>query len=404
MELLEEVGMAISEPPPDNFNTNPKILRQLKNKRKMIESGDAIDWATAEALAFGALMVEGSRVRLSGQDSGRGTFSHRHCVIIDQKSEERYFPLGNIREDQASFEVLDSPLSELGVLGFEYGYSLSDPHTLVLWEAQFGDFANGAQMIIDQFISSGESKWLRMSSVVMLLPHGHEGQGPEHSSARLERFLQLSAEDNMQVVNLTTPANYFHALRRQMKRNFRKPLIVMAPKSLLRHKLVVSKLGEMGPETKFMRVFPEKDILDLDKNVRRVILCSGKVYYDLLRQRRERGVKDVAIVRIEQLYPWPRRLATQQLQRYHNAEVVWCQEEPANMGAWLFVLPRLNYIIEQLGHKCGKPVYAGRQASASPASGSAKVHQREQEELVDQALSAALDDIRQPFLPPIGKT
>ncbi|OHC75170.1 MAG: 2-oxoglutarate dehydrogenase E1 component [Rhodospirillales bacterium RIFCSPLOWO2_12_FULL_58_28] len=402
MELLKEVGMAISRPP-ENFNANPKILRQLENKRKMIESGDAIDWATAEALAFGTLMVEGTRVRLSGQDSGRGTFSQRHCVLVDQVNEERYFPLSNIREGQASFEVMDSPLSEAGVLGFEYGYSLSDPNTLVLWEAQFGDFANGAQMIIDQFIASGETKWLRMSSLVLLLPHGHEGQGPEHSSARMERYLQLCAEDNIQVVNITTPANYFHALRRQQRRNYRKPLVVMAPKSLLRHKLVVSKMGEMGPGTKFMRVLPEKDRLE-DRSVRRVVLCSGKVYYDLLQERRDRGVSDVAIVRVEQLYPWPRRLVTQQLTRYHNAEVVWCQEEPANMGAWSFVQPRLNFILESLGGKIRKPVYAGRIASASPATGSAKAHAMEQTGLIEQALATNLDLIPQPFMPVCKKT
>ena len=399
MELLEEVGMAISRPP-ENFETNAKILRQLKNKRKMIETATAIDWATAEALAFGALLAEGSPVRLSGQDSGRGTFSHRHCVLVDQNNEELYIPLSNIRDGQASFEVIDSPLSEVGVLGFEYGYSLSDPHTLVLWEAQFGDFANGAQVIIDQFIASGESKWLRMCSVVMLLPHGYEGQGPEHSSARLERYLQLCAEDNLQVVNITTPANYFHVLRRQVRRNYRKPLIVMAPKSLLRHKLVTSKLGEMGPRTKFLRVIPEKDHLVPDKQMRRVVLCSGKVFYDLLEERRKRGLDDVAIVRVEQLYPWPRRLVSQQLTRYPKAEVVWCQEEPANMGAWMFVQPRLDYLLRQSEDKAARLIYVGRKASASPAVGSAKVHQNEQATLVEQALAADLNSITQPFLPP----
>ncbi|HEC14671.1 MAG TPA: 2-oxoglutarate dehydrogenase E1 component, partial [Rhodospirillales bacterium] len=399
MELLKEVGMAISEPP-ENFNTNRKILRQLKAKRKMIETGDGIDWATAEALAFGTLVVEGTGVRLSGQDSGRGTFSHRHSVLVDQDNEALYVPLSEIRPGkQAQFEVMDSPLSEAGVLGFEYGFSLADPNTLVLWEAQFGDFANGAQVIIDQFISSGESKWLRLCGVVMLLPHGMEGQGPEHSSARLERYLQLCAEDNMQVVNITSPANYFHALRRQMRRNFRKPLIVMAPKSLLRHKMVISHLGEMGPDTHFRRVIKETDQLVLDKKVRRVVLCSGKVYYDLLTARREWEIKDVAIVRIEQLYPWPRRTVRQQLARYPNAEVIWCQEEVANMGAWTFVFPRLEYILEQLEKKAERPVYVGRKAAASPATGMASIHQSEQAKLVEDALKQDIEKLPQPFRP-----
>jgi len=397
MELLEEVGMAISKVP-DNFELNKKLVRQLEAKRKMIETGSGIDWATAEALAFGTLLAEGTGVRLSGQDSQRGTFSHRHCVMIDQNTEEKYTPLNCIRPDQASFEVMDSPLSEAGVLGFEYGFSLADPHTLVLWEAQFGDFANGAQVIIDQFIASGETKWLRMSGVVMLLPHGFEGQGPEHSSARPERYLQLCAEDNMQIVNMTTPANYFHALRRQMQRNFRKPLIVMAPKSLLRHKLVVSNLGEMGPDTHFRRVLPESDRLVLDKDVRRVILCSGKVYYDLLQARRDAGIDDVALVRLEQLYPWPRKSVFQQLNRYPNAEVVWCQEEPANMGAWFFVYPRLQTMFDKLEGKNQRPVYVGRKAAASPATGFAKVHQLEQTNLVNHALTSPLEDLRQPFV------
>ncbi len=401
MELLKEVGASISEPP-ENFNTNRKIIRQLKAKRKMIETGDGIDWAMGEALAFGTLVVEGTGVRLSGQDSGRGTFSHRHCVLVDQDNETPYVPLSEIRPGkQAPFEVIDSPLSEAGVLGFEYGFSLADPNTLVLWEAQFGDFANGAQVIIDQFISSGESKWLRLCGVVMLLPHGMEGQGPEHSSARLERYLQLCAEDNMQVVNITSPSNYFHALRRQVRRNFRKPLIIMSPKSLLRHKMVVSHLGEMGPDTHFRRVIKETDQLVLDKKVRRVVLCSGKVYYDLLAARREWGIKDVAIVRVEQLYPWPRRTVRQQLARYPNADVIWCQEEAANMGAWTFVFPRLEYIIEQLGEKAERPVYVGRKAAASPATGMASVHRKEQAKLVEDALKQDIEKLPQPFRPSV---
>ena len=396
MELLNEVGLSISSVP-DDFELNKKIVRQLNAKRTMIESGKGIDWATAEALAFGTLLVEGTGVRLSGQDSGRGTFSHRHCVLIDQRNENRYFPLSEIRKNQAQFEVMDSPLSEAGVLGFEYGYSLADPHTLVLWEAQFGDFANGAQVIIDQFIASGESKWLRMSAVCMLLPHGFEGQGPEHSSARLERYLQLCAEDNMQVVNITTPANYFHALRRQMRRNFRKPLIVMSPKSLLRHKLVISNLGEMGPDTRFRRVLPESDNLTLDKNIRRVIVCSGKIYYDLLQARRDSKIDDVAIIRVEQLYPWPRTSLYQQLNRYPNAEVIWTQEEPANMGSWFFVYPRLLSMFDKLDGVNKRPVFVGRKAAASPATGYAKVHKLEQDEIVERSLNVAIDELPQPF-------
>ena len=397
IELLNEVGLAISSVPED-FELNKKIVRQLNAKRAMIENGKGIDWATAEALAFGTLLIEGTGVRLSGQDCGRGTFSHRHCVLVDQRNENRYFPLSEIRDGQAQFEVMDSPLSEAGVLGFEYGYSLADPHTLVLWEAQFGDFANGAQVIIDQFIASGESKWLRMSAVCMLLPHGFEGQGPEHSSARPERYLQLCAEDNMQVVNITTPANYFHALRRQMRRNFRKPLIVMSPKSLLRHKLVVSSMGEMGPDTHFRRVITEIDNLALDKNVRRIVICSGKIYYDLLQARRDAKIDDVAIVRVEQLYPWPGTSLYKQLNRYSNAEVVWTQEEPANMGSWFFVYPRLLSMFDKLDGVNKRPVFIGRNAAASPATGFAKVHKQEQDEIIERSLNVAIDDLPQPFM------
>ena len=398
MELLKKVGESISRVP-DKIIAHSKIVRQLKAKQKMLETGTKIDWALAEALAFGTLLVEGTRVRLSGQDAGRGTFSHRHCVLHDQESDKKYFPLSEIDPvKQAKFEVMDSPLSEAAVLGFEYGYSLNDPHSLVLWEAQFGDFANTAQSMIDQFICSGESKWLRMCGLVMLLPHGMEGQGPEHSSARLERFLQLSAEDNWQVVNITTPANYFHAIRRQIKRNYRKPMVVMSPKSLLRHKSVTSSLAAMGPDTQFRRVLGESERLCLDKDVRRVILCSGKVYYDLAEARSEAGINDVAIVRVEQLYPWPRTTIFQQLQRYPNAEVVWCQEEAANNGAWTFVYPRLDSMIEALERKTvTRPIYVGRKASASPATGIPGNHVEEQKLLVEQALSGKAEDIRQPF-------
>ncbi len=395
-EVLTEVGQAISRAP-ENFNVNRKILRQLEAKRKMIETGEGIDWATGEALAFGTLVAEGTAVRLSGQDCGRGTFSQRHSVLVDQESEERYVPLNNIRDGQAHYEVIDSLLSEEGVLGYEYGYSLTEPNGLTLWEGQFGDFANGAQVIIDQFISSGENKWMRMSGLVMLLPHGYEGQGPEHSSARWERYLQLSAEDNWAVCNLTTPANYFHALRRQVRRNFRKPLVIMTPKSLLRHKLVVSKLEEFGPGSRFHRVLPEIDTLKADDQIRRVVLCSGKVYYDLYEERAKRGLDDVAIVRVEQLYPWPKETLMKQIGRYSNAEVVWCQEEPANMGPWTFVDRRIEFILEELEHKFRKPYYVGRKASASPATGVHKNHVYEQALLVEQALSGALFTLPQPF-------
>ncbi len=396
IDLLKEVGTAITTVP-DSFAVHRKLVRQLKSKRAAIESGEAIDWGTAEALAFGSLLCEGTSVRLSGQDSGRGTFSHRHSVLVHQEDESRYIPLNNIRPDQAEYEVIDSPLSEAAVLGFEYGYTLSDPDSLVLWEAQFGDFANGAQMIIDQFVSSSESKWLRMSGLVMLLPHGYEGQGPEHSSARLERYLQLCAQENIQVVNITTPANYFHALRRQMRSNFRKPLIVMAPKSLLRHKLCVSSLAEMGPDTHFKRVIGETEKLADAEKVKRVVLCSGKVYYDLLQEREQRKIDDVAIIRVEQFYPWPRDLLIERIGLYKNADLIWCQEEPANMGGWLFVLPRLQYILDMISCNNKRPVYVGRAASASPATGYMSTHTKEQQMLLEQALTWDISDLLQPF-------
>jgi 2-oxoglutarate dehydrogenase E1 component len=385
-DLLREVGYAISEPP-QNFAVNSKIVRQLKAKRRMIETGEGVDWATGEALAFGALLCESTPVRLSGEDVGRGTFSQRHAVLIDQNNEDRYVPLNNIRYGQAPFEVVDSPLSEFGVLGYEYGYSQAEPHALVLWEAQFGDFANGAQVIIDQFIASGESKWLRMSGLVMLLPHGFEGQGPEHSSARLERYLQMSGDDNWQICNITTPANYFHALRRQMRRNFRKPLVLMTPKSLLRHKLAVSKLDEFGPGTSFHRVLFDDAVLCDDKDVRRVVLCSGKVYYDLYEQRAERGATDVFFLRLEQLYPFPRKALLQELSRFPQAEIVWCQEEPRNMGAWTFVDRRIEEVLTEIGASHTRPRYVGRKESASPATGSLRRHNKEQAALVDEALT-----------------
>jgi len=397
LDALRKVGEALCKLP-EGFNVNRKIERQLKNKAQSLESGEGIDWATGEALAFGTLLMEGHRVRLSGQDVGRGTFSHRHAVLTDQTTESRYIPLNHIQDGQAEFDVHDSPLSEFSVLGFEYGYTLADPNALVLWEAQFGDFANGAQVIFDQFISAGESKWLRMSGLTVLLPHGYEGQGPEHSSARPERYLQLCAEDNMQVCNITTPANYFHALRRQVKRNFRKPLIIMTPKSLLRHKLAISTLDEFGPGTHFRRVIQEPATnLKPDDKIRRVVLCTGKVYYDLVQAREEKGIDDVAIVRVEQLYPWPKDRVKSEVERYTNADVVWCQEEPANMGYWMFVLPRLQVMMDEIGKPHQHVIYVGRKAAASPATGIFKNHVAEQTKLVEQALEWAGDDIPQPF-------
>ena len=386
-ETLRQVGAALSHVP-DGFAVNPKIARQLDAKRAMIATGEGIDWATGEALAFGTLLAEGNRVRLSGEDCQRGTFSQRHAVLIDQANQNEYTPLNNISPDQKRIEIFNSLLSEAGVLGFEYGYTLADPRTLVLWEGQFGDFANGAQVIIDQFLASGESKWLRMSGLTLLLPHGYEGQGPEHSSARPERYLQLCAERNMIVCNLTTPANYFHALRRQMHRNFRKPLVIFTPKSLLRHKLAVSALHEMAAGSTFRFVIPEIDAIAPAEEVRRVVLCTGKVYYDLLAQRRERGVNDVALIRLEQLYPFPERNLGRALAPYANAtSVVWCQEEPENMGAWNFVDRRIEKVLRGLeGHKARRPVYVGRAEAASPATGLARTHAAEQSALVGNAL------------------
>jgi 2-oxoglutarate dehydrogenase E1 component len=385
IEQLRQVGKALTHVP-EGFVLNPKIARQLKAKEQMLATGQGIDWATGEALAFGTILLDEVPVRLSGQDSGRGTFSQRHAVLYDQDTEARHIPLTSVGPGQAKFEVHDSPLSEAAVLGFEYGYTLAEPHALVLWEAQFGDFANGAQVIIDQFIASGESKWLRMSGLVMLLPHGYEGQGPEHSSARLERYLQLSAEDNWQVVSCTTPANYFHALRRQVGRNFRKPLIVMTPKSLLRHKMAVSKLEDFGPGSSFHRVLPEAEALVPGDRIRRVVLCSGKVYYDLLADRQARQITDVAILRLEQLYPFPDEPLAAELAKYPNAEILWCQEEPANMGAWFFVDRRIEAVLAGIGQNARRPRYVGRHEMAATATGLLRRHNQEQAELIEQAL------------------
>ena len=384
--VVRQVGTALTAVP-DSFNLNRKIARQLKAKAKMFETGEAIDWATAEALAFGTLLLEGHPVRLSGQDCNRGTFSQRHAALIDQASEDRYVPLNHIADGQAAIEIVDSPLSEMAVLGFEYGFSLAEPRALVLWEAQFGDFANGAQVIIDQFITSGESKWLRMSGVVMLLPHGYEGQGPEHSSARLERYLQLCAEDNIQVVYCSTPANYYHVLRRQLHRDFRKPLIVMTPKSLLRHKRCVSKLAMFADNSTFHRVLYCDQVPSDPSEAKQVVMCSGKVYYDLLEEREKRGVKDVHFLRLEQLYPFPADALTAELEPYKHCDLVWCQEEPRNMGAWAFINTFIEEIAEDIGCKNPRPRYAGRPSAASPATGQNARHVKEQAALVDDALT-----------------
>jgi len=393
LDTLKQVGRALSTAP-EGFHLHKTIARILDAKAKMFESGEGIDWATGEALAFGTLLTEGYPVRLSGQDSSRGTFSQRHSALIDQETEERHLPLNHIREGQAEFDAIDTLLSEEAVLGFEYGYTLAEPKALVLWEAQFGDFANGAQVQIDQFIASGEMKWLRMSGLVLLLPHGYEGQGPEHSSARLERFLQLCADDNMQVANCTTPANLFHVLRRQMHRNFRKPLILMTPKSLLRHKRVVSKLREFGPDTTFHRVLwddaeriPGSPIkLAADEAIARVVLCSGKVYYDLFEEREKRGETRVQLLRLEQLYPFPEKSLIVELSRFPKAEIVWCQEEPQNQGAWTFVNPRIEAVLTRIGRP-GRPRYAGRMASASPATGQMSQHLLELKAFLNDALA-----------------
>lgn len=391
---LRELGRRITEIPSD-FNMHKTVQRVIEARRKAIEDGAGVDWALAEHLAFATLLDEGFNVRLSGQDSCRGTFSQRHSHFIDQQTEARYTPLNNIRPGQAHYEVIDSLLSEEAVLGFEYGYTLADPKTLTLWEAQFGDFVNGAQVVIDQFISSAERKWLRMSGLVMLLPHGYEGQGPEHSSARIERFLQLCAEDNMQVVNCTTPANYFHVLRRQLHRDFRKPLIVFTPKSLLRHKRAVSTLDEMAEGSSFHRVLWDDAQLNTggaalklrpDGEIRRVVMCSGKVYYDLLDEREKRGLTDVYLLRLEQFYPWPMKSVMHELARFPDAELVWCQEEPKNMGGWMFVDPWLELTLEKLDVKARRARYAGRPASASTAAGLMSKHLKELEALLQEAL------------------
>ncbi len=382
-KLLEALGRTLTTVP-DTLKIHPTLGRVIDAKRNMFKTGENVDWATGEALAFGSLLSEGYGVRLSGQDSGRGTFSQRHAVWVDQTDEHKYIPLSTL--PHGSFEVLDSTLSEFGVLGFEYGYAGADPKALVMWEGQFGDFANGAQVIADQFIASGESKWLRANGLVMLLPHGYEGQGPEHSSARLERYLQLCAEDNIQVANCTTPANYFHILRRQMHRSFRKPLIIMTPKSLLRHKRAVSTVKDFTGASHFMRILSDPNAPQ-DSDVKRLVLCSGKVAYDLMDARDAAGDTTTAIVRVEQLYPFPGEPLVRRLQRMTGlTDVVWAQEEPRNNGAFFFVEPEIEMCLKSAKCKVQRARYAGRKASASPATGLAKRHQAEQAALVADAL------------------
>lgn len=395
---LKTIGNRITEIPA-GFSAHRTIKRFMDNRAKMIETGEGLDWATAEALAFGTLQMEGHKVRLSGQDCERGTFSQRHSVLYDQENENRYIPLANLGansngHEAATYEVINSMLSEEAVLGYEYGYSLAEPNGLTIWEAQFGDFVNGAQVVIDQFISSGERKWLRMCGMVMLLPHGYEGQGPEHSSARLERFLQACAEDNIQVANCSTPANYFHILRRQMRRDFRKPLVIMTPKSLLRHKRAVSRLDELSDGSSFHRLlWDDAEILKnqpiklaKDNRIKRVVLCTGKVYYDLYDEREKRGVKDVYLLRVEQLYPFPAKALINELSRFKKAEIVWCQEEPKNMGAWSFIEPYLEWVLAHIEAKHTRARYAGRAAAASPATGQMLRHNAQLDAFLEEAL------------------
>jgi 2-oxoglutarate dehydrogenase E1 component len=394
LATVRKIGEKITSIPSD-FNAHRTIDRLFKNRRKMVDDGVGIDWSMAEALAFGTLVNEGFPVRLSGQDVERGTFSQRHAVLIDQLTEKKYRPINHIAKGQAKIEIVNSMLSEVAVLGFEYGFSLAEPMALVLWEAQFGDFANGAQVVIDQFLAAGERKWLRMSGLVMLLPHGYEGQGPEHSSARLERFLQLSAEDNWQIANCTTPANYFHCLRRQMHRKFRKPLILMTPKSLLRHKRVVSDIEDFGPQASFHRVLwdgaevgqSEAVKLVADSEIKRVVMCSGKVYYDLFEEREARKIDNVYLMRMEQLYPFPARALIQELGRFPQAEMIWCQEEPKNMGAWSFIEANIEWVLDHINTEHRRPRYVGRAASASTATGQMRKHLAELRAFVDEALT-----------------
>jgi 2-oxoglutarate dehydrogenase E1 component len=395
IKMLKDIGLKITKAP-KTFSVHKTMQRVLDARHKMIEEGVGLDWSMGENLAFATLLNDGFRIRLSGQDVQRGTFSQRHAVLVDQQTGKLYTPLNHLAKDQQyKIEIINSMLSEEAVLGFEYGYSLAEPNTLTLWEAQFGDFANGAQVVFDQFISSGERKWLRMSGLVCLLPHGYEGQGPEHSSARLERFLQMCAEDNMQIANCTTPANYFHILRRQLKRDIRKPLIMMTPKSLLRNKRATSKLEEIAEGTSFHRILWDdaetlKDQpikLVADDKIRRVVMCSGKVYFDLYEEREKRGLTDIYLLRVEQLYPWPHKALIQELARFKSAEFVWCQEEPMNMGAWGYAQPNIDRVLDYLKAANAKAKYAGRNPSASTATGLMSRHLKELKDFLEMALN-----------------
>ena len=393
IEKFKEVGQALTKIP-NHINAHKTVKRMLDNKQKQLSLGKNIDWATAEALAFGSLLTEGYPVRLSGQDCTRGTFSHRHSAVIDQLTEERFYPLNNITKNQKHYEVIDSMLSEYAVLGYEYGYSLAEPNSLTIWEAQFGDFSNGAQIMIDQFISSGEKKWLRMSGLVMLLPHGYEGQGPEHSSARLERFLQACAEDNWIIANCTTPSNYFHILRRQLYRSFRKPLVIMSPKSLLRNKRAISNKKDFINGSSFHRILLDdaekgnsSTKLVKDTKIKRVVICSGKIYYDLLEEREKRNISNVYLLRLEQFYPFPALSFIKELTRFKDAEFIWCQEEPKNQGGWSFVEPNLEWSLNRVNAKCKRAKFIGRAAAASPATGLAIQHKEQQETIINEALT-----------------
>jgi len=395
VEQIKKIGEKITIIPKE-FDAHPTIKKIFENKNKMFLTGKGFDWSTAEQLAFATLLEEGYPVRLSGQDSGRGTFSQRHSVLRDQRDSAYYTPLNNISKNQKRYEVIDSLLSEMAVVGFEYGYALSEPTTLVVWEAQFGDFANGAQVIIDQFITSGERKWARANGLVMLLPHGYEGQGPEHSSARLERFLQLCAQENIQVMNCTTPANYFHALRRQMHRDFRKPLIIMTPKSLLRNKRCTSNIEDFTKKNTFHRVlndhadFKKYGLIKLneDKKIKKVIICSGKIYFDLIEAREKNKNKEVFIIRIEQLYPFPVKTLAKELKRFKkNSKFYWCQEEPKNMGAWNSARNYIQWSLDYIKAENREVKYIGRKPAASPASGYLKKHLAQQKEILHKVLS-----------------
>ena len=381
LKTLKEYGVRLTEIP-SGFSINKKVQRVLQRRLKAISEGRDIDWASAESLAFASLLYEGKNVRLSGQDCGRGTFSQRHAIIVDQNTEEKFSTLNNFLNNGSRVEIVDSPLSEAAVLGFEYGYTLADPNTLVLWEAQFGDFANGAQLIIDQFIVSGESKWLRMSGITILLPHGYEGQGPEHSSARIERYLQMAAEDNIQIINCTTPANYFHVLRRQMLRKFRKPLIIFTPKSLLRNKEAVSKIEDMAETTKFNKIIIDGD--KKNKKVTKVVFCSGKIFYDIKEKMNNEQANSMLIIRLEQLYPFPSEILEEAIKNFNHASFIWCQEEPKNMGAWPFLQPLLIELLYNAKIENQMIKYVGRKESASTATGLFKKHVEEQSKILEE--------------------